>query len=622
MGIRFNGTSQYLSVANESFFDWERTQAFSGALWVYDVLSSGGPILSKASSETGTGVGWALNLGANFNLHLTADNAGNNEIFKYAPDRFGMGGILPFTWQHIGFTYDGSSTLAGCSLFYNGIEVTGDGTPANEDNLSASILVNQAVRSGFINPSEFVPGGVANIVLFDQELSAADMAEVANPANIYNNPNEYLGIAPKLWLPLTSTSDLTDQSGNGNNATLTASPTSIADPEVMLDQVSGGTGTTTFSWTHTPFATPRGVVVMVAANTSGTDVISGVTYGGVAMTRVGFAADTGGEIGAAWMYFLGSGVLSGARTVQVTVSSGSTAKRGVAATLLAGGDIRVAASGVTQGDAANPNVTLTTTSEFRGMAIGWLFSGKDATSNLTAGTDFQLFGQHDFGVQVALGQWGAKEGANIACGLTATSDDVAMVAAAFEALSVLLAAGSFAVTGNAATLAREVPFNAQPASYTYTGNAAELVTGRALVALPGTYTVTGADADVNSDVSVNAATGTLTVSGTAATLLAGYSVSALSDGYLITGATADLVAVGAGAFLINADPGDLDVTGTDMVMAGPSNINATNGVVTITGANATLTAGIPGAVTYLAGEQGFIADYGRGRIRELAGRLS
>lgn len=621
MGVRFNGTSQYLAVANEAFFDWERTQPFSGALWVYDVLSSGGPILSKASSETGTGIGWALNLGTNFNFHLTADNAANNEIFKYAPDRFGLGGILPYTWQHIGFTYDGSSTLAGCNLYYNGIEVNGDGTPADEDNLSATILVNQPVRSGFINPSEYVAGGVAGIMLFDQELSAADMAEVANPANLYDNPTNYLGITPKLWLPLTSTSDLSDQSGNGNNATLTGSPTSIADPEVIFDQVSGSTGTSTFSWTHTPFGTPRGVVVMVTANTSGTDVISGVTYGGVAMTRLQYAIDTAGEPGAVWMYFLGSGVPTGARTVQVTVSSGTTAKRGVAATLLAGGDIRAAASGITQGDAANPNVTLTTTSEFRGLVMGWLFSGKDATSAITAGTDFQAFGQHDYGSQVTMGQWGAKEGANVACGFTATSDDVAMIAAAFEALNVLVSAGSYTVTGTAATLAREVPLDSQPGAYTFTGNSASLVTGRAIAALPGTYAVTGADADVNSDVSVDAATGSFSVSGTTASLVAGYSIAALSDGYLVTGAVADLIATGAGAFLINADPGDLDVTGADVVFAAPSSVNATNGVVAVTGSNATLTAGIPGAVTHLAGEQGFIADYGRGRIAELAGRL-
>lgn len=64
---------------------------------------------------------------------------------------------------------------------------------------------------------------------------------------------------------------------------------------------------------------------MRADDGSGTDAISGVTYGGTAMTAVsgGLAQDTSGEPGLCKAYFLGSSVPTGARTVEVTTTAGN-----------------------------------------------------------------------------------------------------------------------------------------------------------------------------------------------------------------------------------------------------------------------------------------------------------
>jgi hypothetical protein len=84
--------------------------------------------------------------------------------------------------------------------------------------------------------------------------------------------------------------------------------------------VSASQSEASFSWTHTPAGTPAGVVVFVIANHPTNGAVSGVTYGGEALAAVpgGSAADTLGELGRVQAWFLGSGVPTGAQTVQVT----------------------------------------------------------------------------------------------------------------------------------------------------------------------------------------------------------------------------------------------------------------------------------------------------------------
>ena len=97
------------------------------------------------------------------------------------------------------------------------------------------------------------------------------------------------------------------------------SPSSFAFDKVTTP--AANTTTTVYSWTHTPVGTPDYVVVAVGVNgNSGADSISGVTYGGVSMTRVpthGFAQDTSEEVGSVYLYTLAS-PSSGAQTVAVT----------------------------------------------------------------------------------------------------------------------------------------------------------------------------------------------------------------------------------------------------------------------------------------------------------------
>src|SRR5574343_1167810 len=96
-----------------------------------------------------------------------------------------------------------------------------------------------------------------------------------------------------------------------------------------FSNVAAGTGT--LSWTHTPVGTPRGVRVDIVED-GGTNGVSGVTYGGVAMELVAVNAKASGEAGTDITYFLGNNIPTGAQTVSVSVSD-AVSKRAGATTL-------------------------------------------------------------------------------------------------------------------------------------------------------------------------------------------------------------------------------------------------------------------------------------------------
>lgn len=110
--------------------------------------------------------------------------------------------------------------------------------------------------------------------------------------------------------------------------------------DAISESHTGTTGSTsagTFSWTHTPTGTPKGVMVVVFTNDS-VDLVTSVTYNGVYMNKVCRAAvDSAGEFCHTQLYFLGAGVPTGAQTVEVT-RTGTSAMYAAAVTVTAGTD--------------------------------------------------------------------------------------------------------------------------------------------------------------------------------------------------------------------------------------------------------------------------------------------
>lgn len=122
--------------------------------------------------------------------------------------------------------------------------------------------------------------------------------------------------------------------------------TATASTDIAFDAATDlGTATTgALTGTHTPVGDPDGVVVKIVHGTETTDLITGVTYGGVPLDRVGFAIDDAGEPGRAYLYFLGSGIPTGPQTVTVSHTGTATVKWANVESYTAGEDTTVAAT--------------------------------------------------------------------------------------------------------------------------------------------------------------------------------------------------------------------------------------------------------------------------------------
>lgn len=124
------------------------------------------------------------------------------------------------------------------------------------------------------------------------------------------------------------------------------------------------------------------------------------------------------------------------------------------------------------------------------------------------------------------------------------------------------AAGSYSMTGTAATLIKGHPIAAGAGAYTFTGQAATLKHAWRLTAAAGAYTMTGTAASVLHNWKLAAAAGAYTFTGQAATTRKGYPLVAGVGAYALTGAAATLrhawmLAAGAGSYALSGQAATL-----------------------------------------------------------------
>jgi len=186
------------------------------------------------------------------------------------------------------------------------------------------------------------------------------------------------------------------------------------------------TTTTPATWTHTPTGTPAGVIVAISHAAVSTDLINGtVSYGGVAMERVGTAADASGEPGRSYLYFLGAGIPTGAQTVSISHTGSSDVKWAACATVTASADTE-AGPGVWR-NANDTNPTAFVNKGVSGMAYGVAHSGVDAIASLVPNAAMTHLQDNDFGTQVAsFDRETSVSSTFMSFGYTASSDDSAI----------------------------------------------------------------------------------------------------------------------------------------------------------------------------------------------------
>lgn len=207
--------------------------------------------------------------------------------------------------------------------------------------------------------------------------------------------------------------------------------------------VAAGTGT--LSWTHTPTGTPRGVWVGIIQTQGLGDEVTGVTYGGVAMTRVptdGFLSHnpTGtADDGCVYQYWLGASIPTGAQTVEVSVDGTGSSKRAAAATMTASADVEIEDSNQDDQTATGlPSIAMTTGASVETMCYGACIFGQPGVGDLGPGAGMTDILEHDFGSHI--GSWtrltatDAGGGFTFAWALTGggVNDDYGILATAFK----------------------------------------------------------------------------------------------------------------------------------------------------------------------------------------------
>jgi hypothetical protein len=190
---------------------------------------------------------------------------------------------------------------------------------------------------------------------------------------------------------------------------------------------------TTQNTVHTPVGVPTGVVVGIVQAGSA-DQVSGVTYGGLAMTRVRSDARTVTEAGRVYWYALTGLVPAGQQTVTITVT-GSSVKRSVIFTATSARPLEVAAdNGADVGIAANPSLSLATPAGVEAACYYAVFSGLAAPVTTVQAGSTHAFG-HDFGSASAM--WARKVATgNTTLGYTANSDDILHAGVALREMPV------------------------------------------------------------------------------------------------------------------------------------------------------------------------------------------
>lgn len=186
------------------------------------------------------------------------------------------------------------------------------------------------------------------------------------------------------------------------------------------------------SWTHTPTGTPRGVIVWILG-TGNSDPVTGVTYGGVAMTEVSASPllTTTGEGHNVHCFFLGASIPTGAQTVLVS-TTGSNVKLGYCITVTASADTAVQDSKqLLVNTEASPSVTLALGGNTCFCAIA-IRHDINAPSGLSANAGWTERSEDDVGAQsTACYSYNTVSNADVAAGFNNSSlDQAACIAVA------------------------------------------------------------------------------------------------------------------------------------------------------------------------------------------------
>ncbi len=176
--LSFDHSTTYVGNIPNANFNFERTNQFSGCAWIYqnNTTDLSHEIFSKLTSSGGSLPGWEFASSQNGIpiFYLISNWSGTNYINVQTAAI-----LLPNVWQHVCFTYDGSSNANGVKIYLNGVSQP---TIIAGNSLSASILTaaNFQIGKRDADLTQLFNGKIDDARIYNYALSAAQVLKIMN----------------------------------------------------------------------------------------------------------------------------------------------------------------------------------------------------------------------------------------------------------------------------------------------------------------------------------------------------------------------------------------------------------------------------------------------------------
>jgi hypothetical protein len=128
--------SSYITLANESNFDFERTDPFSIAFWVNMGNNTNKMLMCKGDDPYSAGTTSGISIWTQADYLDVNINASASQFIRV---RTAIASIEDSTWHHVTVAYDGSSAASGLTIYYDGVSQS---LSTVSDTLTSSSILN------------------------------------------------------------------------------------------------------------------------------------------------------------------------------------------------------------------------------------------------------------------------------------------------------------------------------------------------------------------------------------------------------------------------------------------------------------------------------------------------
>ena len=243
--ISLDGSNDHVLSSDQddfSFTNGSNDLPFSLSLWVYvgDISSDDGPFISKANFTTGGNefIFKHANGKLQFFLYDNISSAAGDSIRTQAPSAT----LSDATWHHVVATYSGNGSQTGMKVYTDGSQTTStqsqNGSYSRLRNTSTPVVIG--ATQDLANANRVFEDRIADCVVFNKELSSAEVAEIYNSGNVMNVRNHSAFANVVSWWKMGDDQDVEGSNGirdyvSGYHGTLTNGAAIIDQTEIPSD---------------------------------------------------------------------------------------------------------------------------------------------------------------------------------------------------------------------------------------------------------------------------------------------------------------------------------------------------------------------------------------------------